>query len=226
MDFLPPATYTLRAFTDQNNTLTMERRVPWDSVDVKLADTLRVELYAFIHDTLPPTMETVASSDSVTIRAKFSQPLDTAQKVDTSLFTLRRADSTLVPLKLAQPAAVYDSLRAAAAPPDTTHKPPQGQPKGQPQGLPLGRRAAGDTTHRAMGPRPTRRIPVMNVVVVPAQPLTAGATYRLEARSPKNLLGIGAPTSRTFEVPKPAPAPKSDTTGRAPRDTTHRKPPA
>ena len=231
MDFLPPATYTLRAFTDQNNTLTMERRVPWDSVDVKLADTLRVELYAFIHDTLPPTMETVTSSDSVTIRVKFSEPLDTAQKVDTSLFTLRRADSTVVPLKLAQPAAVYDSLHAAAAPADTTHKPggqPKGQPQGRPLGLPPGRagRAPGDTTHRATGPRPTRRIPVMNVVLVPLQPLTAGATYRLEARSPKNLLGIGAPTSRTFEVPKAAPPPKSDTTGRAPRDTTHRKPPA
>ncbi|MGH7625615.1 MAG: Ig-like domain-containing protein [Gemmatimonadaceae bacterium] len=220
MDFLPPATYTLRAFTDQNNTLTMERRVPWDSTDVTLQDSLHVELYAFIHDTLPPSMETVASTDSVTIRVKFSEPLDTAQRVDTSLFTLRRADSTLVPLKLAQPAAVYDSIRAAAAPADTTHKPPP--PKGQP----LGRagRAPGDATHRAPGPRPTRRIPVTNVVVVPAQPLTVGATYRLEARSPRNLLGVGAPTSRTFAVPKAAPPPKADTTRRPPRDTTGRAP--
>ena len=235
MDFLPPATYTVRAFTDQNSTLTMERRVPWDSTDVTLKDTLHVELYAFIHDTLPPTMETVASTDSLTIRVKFTQPLDTAQQVDTSLFTLKRADSTLVPLKLVLPAALYDSIRAAAAPADTTHKPsapgqPKGQPKGQPQGQPQGQppgrtgRAAGDTTHRARGPRPTRRIPVAEVVVVPAQPLTGGATYRLEARSPKNLLGIGAATSHTFAVPKAPPPPKADTTGRAPRDTTRRPP--
>lgn len=225
LPFLSPGTYTVRGFADPRKTFTLERRAAWDSAHVELADSGRVALYAFTHDTLPPAIESASAADSLTIRVRFDKGLDTAQRIDTSLFTLRRADSTVVPLRLVQRASAFDSARAAAAR-DTAHRPPA-PPLPRPRG-------PADTTHRVPPPVMTRPVPVSEVVIVPDSALTAGATYRVTARDARGLLGRSGSSSRAFVAPKPAQPPKAagaparrDTTSHTPaagRDTTHRRP--
>ncbi|HEU4642405.1 MAG TPA: Ig-like domain-containing protein, partial [Gemmatimonadaceae bacterium] len=210
---LRPGTYTVTGFADANNDWAATGREAYDTAHVVLRDSARVELLAFVHDTIGPTIQNVATIDSVTIRATFDKPLDPAQKVDASLFTLRASDSTVVPLKLAMPSSTWDSTHV-----DTTKRAdttaaarlPAGPPPrpGQPvqPGQPPGARAGRDTTHRAPAPRPSRPVPVSEVVIVTARPLTPGGTYRLSAHGVRNLLGHASNSSRSFVVPKGAEA--------------------
>lgn len=209
---LRPGTYTVIGFNDANNNWALDAREAFDSAHVVLRDTTRVELLAFVHDTIGPSIQNVTTIDSVTLRATFDRPLDPAQTVDTRLVTLKRADSTVVPLRLAMPARAWDSThvdttraadstaRRVGGPPSRPGQPPRpGQPGQAGQ-------APGDTTRRVPAPRPSRPIPPTEVVIVAAQPLAAGATYRLEAHGVRNLLGRAASSSRAFMVPKPGQA--------------------
>jgi hypothetical protein len=86
--------------------------------------------------------------------------------------------------------------------------------------------------------KPSKPIPVSDILISLKQPLTAGATYRLEAKDIHNLMGVAASSIRSFTVPKPtppAPPPKNrpappETKPAAPApartDTSKTKPPA
>jgi hypothetical protein len=65
--------------------------------------------------------------------------------------------------------------------------------------------------------KPSKPVPVSDILISLKQPLTAGATYRLEAKDIHNLMGIAASSIRSFTVPKPAPPP--------PPPKTHAPPP-
>ncbi|HEX6534290.1 MAG TPA: Ig-like domain-containing protein [Gemmatimonadaceae bacterium] len=243
---LPPGTYTVIGYKDNNNNNEFDEREAFDSAHVVLKDSARVELLTFIHDTIGPRIDQVATTDSVTLRAKFDRPLDPSQNVSASMFRLERADSTAVPIRLAVSARSWDSTHATTAPAgDTTAaRADTAARRVGPPAAPGRRAAAGDTTRRAPAPKPSRPSPVSEVVIVAAQPLTPGATYRLEARGARNLLGHAANSSRAFVVPKAtaestaapgaptaprrrAPArPGADSTRRAPADTARSRPPA
>ena len=106
---LPAGTYTLRAFLDANNDRIMERRESWDSAAVPLADSARVELFAFVHDTIGPRIQTVTVRDSLTLRVQFDQPLDNAFAIGADAFHLRGADSADVPVTDAMRARDWDT---------------------------------------------------------------------------------------------------------------------
>jgi hypothetical protein len=214
-----PGTYTVRAYNDLNTNRQLDVREPWDSVHVVLKDTAHAELLAFVHDTVGPIIDQVRVIDSLTVRARFDRAIDPAQRIDTALFTLKRADSTVVPLRLVESARTWDSTHVNPA--DTTRA--RADTTGRRPPPPRGARGAADTTHRAPLPRPTRPSPVTEVVIELATPLAPDATYRLQTRGVKNLLGYAASGSRSFQVPKTpaAPPPKP---APAPRDTTKRPP--
>jgi len=164
----------------------------------------------------------------------FDRALDTAQKLDTSLFVLKRApDSSVVPLRAVERGTVFDSVRAATAPKDTSHKAdttkrPQAAPPARVRSV-LGGRVPGlgvDTTKRPPLPKPSRPSPVTDVVVLLAEPLEPGTSYRITARDVRSLLGYKASPSRVFTVPKPEPPTTKPQTHPPPKtkaDTT--KPP-
>ncbi|HKV52309.1 MAG TPA: Ig-like domain-containing protein, partial [Gemmatimonadaceae bacterium] len=116
----PAATYTLRVWNDANNNRLVDPHEVWDSAHVVLHDSTRLEMLAFAHDTVAPRIDQFAIMDSSAVRVTFDRALDTAQKLDTSMFILKRADSSVVALRGVERATLFDSTRAANAPKDTS----------------------------------------------------------------------------------------------------------
>lgn len=197
---LPPGSYTIRGWVDANNNRGFDPREPYDSALVALRDTASLTLLAFVHDTLPPRINTVQVVDSVTLRVELSQPLDPEQRVDTSLFRLTAPDSSIVPLRQVLSANAWDRARAdSLARADTTPRP---APAARPQP------ARRDSV---VLPRP---VPVSQFVVITATPLQPETSYRLIAVEARNLLARAGTSARVFSTPR-----------RAPTDTTRRAPP-
>lgn len=223
---LAPGTYTVRGYQDANTNRELDPREAWDSVRVAVRDSARVEVLAFVHDTIGPRVQQVAARDSVTLRATLDKPLTPAQALDTSSFRLTRADSTAVPLRLVQSARAWDSAHV-----DTTRAADSARARADSlarrQPPPPGRQAApADTAKpRPPAPKPSRPRPVAEIVIVTAAPLQPGQTYRLEWRNLKNLLGFPGSGTRTFTLPKAAP-PARDSTGQQPAARDTARPPA
>ena len=229
----PAATYTLRVWNDANNNRLIDPHEVWDSARVVLRDSARLEMLAFAHDTVAPRIDQFAIMDSSALRVTFDRALDTAQKLDTSMFILKRADSSVVALRGVERAALFDSTRAANAPKDTSRAdslkkaaaaaaaaPPRGR-----RDVLGGRTTVADTTKRPPLPKPSRPSPVIEVVVTLAEPLTPGTSYRITARDVRSLLGFKASPSRVFTMPKPAPPttkPVARPPAKAKADTTKR----
>jgi hypothetical protein len=135
---LPHGEYLVFGVLDANKNFRRDPREAFDTVRIRpeSAVTAVPELYAFVHDTLPPRLADATSSDSVTATLTFAQPLDPFQHLDSSLVSVRQLpDSTPVPVvslafQSAQPAGLGafpaplrpadTTARAAAKPADTT----------------------------------------------------------------------------------------------------------
>lgn len=200
---LPPGSYALRAWIDANNNRALDPREAYDSVSVALRDTTSLTLLAFVHDTLPPRINTVQAVDSTTLRVELNQPLDPAQTVDTTLFRLTAPDSTPIRLRTVMAANAWDRAQAdALARADTTRRPPARAAPARP--APAAQRDS------VVLPRP---VPVSRFVIVTAVPLQPETSYRLVAVEARNLLGRAGTSARVFSTPRRAGA---DTTGRTP----------
>lgn len=195
---LPPGTYALRGWIDANNNRDLDPREAYDSTSIALRDTASVTLLAFVHDTLPPRINTVQPVDSVTLRVELNQPLDPEQAIDTTLFRLTAADSSAVRLRAVLPADAWERARAdSLARADTTRRAPA-------------RVAPPVRRDSIVLPRP---VPVSRFIVLTGVPLQPETSYRLIAIEARNLLGRAGTSARVFTTPRRAPA---DTTRRAP----------
>ncbi|MBI2796302.1 MAG: Ig-like domain-containing protein [Gemmatimonadetes bacterium] len=210
-----------------------DRRRAWDSVGVALADSAVVELLAFVHDTLGPRIGTLTIRDSVTLRLLLDQPLALDQGLTREQFTLVGRDSLRLAIDsvfTAAEFAAWEKAEAVAAARrdsiarrDTTTR-PDSLGRAPPRGAPLGvrvdsatprapvsaaaRRAAdsaatADSIRRA-APKPSKPIPVTEVVVRLGTPLVAQSAYRLSARDLRGLLGRSRPAERVFSTPRVA----------------------
>ena len=198
---LPPGTYRVRGFADPNRNRDLDPREPFDSTTVRLGDTASVELYAFVHDSLPPRIETAMLRDSLTVRLTFDKALAPGQPLDTSQIRIVRADSTPVRV-MAVSLARQETVQA----PDTTRRPAVPLPAGQPD------------TAAAAAPRPRRVSPPTQITVQVFPPLEQAATYVVTARDVRNLLGITGTSTRSFTTGRRTAQPGT------PADTT--RPPA
>lgn len=98
---VPKGEYLVYGVLDQNRNLRREAREAFDTVRVRpeSLEAAKTELYAFVHDTLPPRIVQVTPTDSVTASISFATSLDPYQKLDASAATVRRLpDSTVVPV--------------------------------------------------------------------------------------------------------------------------------
>jgi hypothetical protein len=198
---LPAGTYRVRGFADPNRNRELDPREPFDTAMVRLTDTASLDLYAFVHDSAGPRIESVAVRDSLTVRATFDKALAPGQSLDTSQVRLVRADSTPVRVmsaSLTRPEVVQ--------PPDTARRA---------GAVPLPRPAADttDTTGVRAPPRPRRVPPPSQITLQVFPPLEPATTYVLTIRDVQNLLGIPATTRRTFtSARRVAPPAAGDTT--------------
>jgi hypothetical protein len=109
LDHLPAGQYVVRGLSDENNNRGLDWREAWDTVAINLTDTARLNLYAFIHDSLGTRLVSATVRDSVTVELAFESPLSLAQSITASEVTVRAPDSTSIGVLSVQP-----------PPPDTT----------------------------------------------------------------------------------------------------------
>jgi hypothetical protein len=218
----PSGSYRVRGLIDENHNRVADRREAFDTSGVSIADSGRVELLAFVHDSLGPRIDRLVVEDSITLRLDFDQPYEPTHPVTPTQFTLKRADSTVVPITgfLTDSAPAAEKAAAARARGDTTTpravaRPntdsariaPPNVPAAGGSSVPLPRRggtgaAPRDTTPP---PKPSRPSPTARVIIRLATPLAPGASYRLIATDVWGLSGAPRTSDRVFTVPKPTP---------------------
>ena len=245
----PAGTYFVRALLDANNNRTVDPREPFDTLVAAVADSARVELLAFVHDSLGPRIDRLAVDDSVTLRVDFDKPYEPTHPVTAAQFVLLRADSTPVPIvalltdsaltaekeaaakargdstKRANPSrAAADSARARPAPnapaPDVTRPAP-----GQSVPLPSRRGAQPSAGAAARDttplPKPSRPSPVAKVIIRLGAPLAPASSYRLRVTDVWGLSGAPRTSDRVFTTPKPpSPAARDSAAAKSARPAT------
>jgi len=98
---LPHGEYLIYGVLDQNRNLRLDRREAFDTIRMQPESikTAKAELYAFLHDTLPPRIQQITPIDSLSASIMFTQSLDPYQKLKPSAATVRKLpDSTIVPV--------------------------------------------------------------------------------------------------------------------------------
>ena len=190
LEHVPPARYTVRAYVDRNKNMSIDPSEPWDSMSVNLADSARIELLLFVHDTAPPRLRDVALADSVSLRLTFDKPLDPAQTLTAANFAIVGPDSAPVPLASAGPELRDTSGRIAAPPPTRAGVNPRI-----------------DTTAK---PKPVMSRPtaISTAIIKLQRPLTPKLVYRVRANGIRGLLGVTGNSERPFTAPAPPPLPK------------------
>jgi hypothetical protein len=98
---LPGGEYLVYGVLDQNHNFRFDPREAFDTVRVR-PESVKVgvpELYAFVHDTLPPRIQQITPVDSVSATITFAQSLDPYLKLDSTKAVVRKLpDSTAVPV--------------------------------------------------------------------------------------------------------------------------------
>ncbi len=217
---LPPADYIIRGFVDANNNRVLDRLELWDTVTVNLVDTARVELLAFMHDTVGPGIAELTISDSVTLRVTFDRGIDSTQQFGPAQFTLMGHDSVAIPISSVRTATQFDAALAAAARArndstmraDSIRRADSGAAVRDTAAARVQRARAAerrDSVSRSRTLRPSRRSPVHEVVVQLGAPMQPGQYYRLHAIDIHGILGKARSSDKVILMPKPA---KADST--------------
>lgn len=111
---LPVGSYELKGVVDGNRNRALDPREPWDTVTVALTDTARVELFAFVHDSIGPRIQDVVAADSITLRVQFDVPVDARTPLDPAWIRVLGPDS--LPVAIASASLPEDApLDTAAA---------------------------------------------------------------------------------------------------------------
>ncbi len=113
--------YQVRGIADANNNRALDPREAWDSVSVVLADSARIEVLAFVHDSIGARLTSVNATDSVTLDLRFDNPLSVSSPLSAANVRVLAADSTPVPITSVSPpppdTAVGQSLPSRPLPP-------------------------------------------------------------------------------------------------------------
>jgi hypothetical protein len=224
---LPAGDYLVSGVLDQNQNLVQDPREAYGSAGVQRGRSDVGEMWAFIHDTVPPRIQNATADDSVSATVTFSQKLDPRQRLTTSDVRLRLLpDSVLVAVASILPKHIDDSLNrrtpaADTAAADTTRRADTiPAPRRRPQRAPAG----GAETGRVLTSRP----PLFDRLVVRVpRPWAPGARLVLEIRGVRNVTGVAGTAVGVIAVPE-RPKPTARDTARAAgrRDTTRPRPPA
>jgi len=222
--YLPPGQYHLRALIDANSNRAVDRRELFDTATVTLRDSVQRELLAFIHDSIGPGIAEVSVMDSTTLRVTFDRPLQPNVPVTREQFSVRAADSSVVPISAvvlgrafererddsAKAKARRDSVVAAARADSIRRANPQPPaPRPAPPVQPPQRRTPVDTTPP---PRPSAPIPETYAVIRLGQLLAPASSYRVRAEGLRNLMGFARSSDRVFTTTRARP----DSAGRRP----------
>ncbi len=223
---LPQGEYIVSGVLDQNTDHRQDPREAYGTARVARGKSAVGELWAFVHDTSAPRIQTVAVDDSVKATLTFNQKLDPRQRLSTRDVTLRLLpDSTPVAVSSILPQPVDDSIHGTRAPvQDSTEI--EDSTAGADTSR-AGRRIAPGVRHRAAeGPQPTRPPLYDRLVLRVPRPWAPGSRMALEVRGVKNVTGVAGNAVGVVAVPEmPKAEPKDSVRGQQPRDSLKRRQP-
>ena len=238
LPFLPPDKYTLRTIIDGNQNGRLDPRELWDSVTVDVADSVRLDLYAFTHDTLGARIVGVDVKDSLTLRLVFDRALALDPALAPDQVELRRADSSRVRVRTVVRASAFDSVtrareaavRDSTLRADTTAAGRRARARAdsarviaQQDSIEVARlearRAERDTVRRVPPPVPGR-MAISSEFVAELEEAIGPATYRLTARDVLSASRVRRTSERTFTRARPV-----ERKPEAQADSADRKPP-
>jgi hypothetical protein len=210
---LPQGDYSVSGVLDQDADHTLDSREAFATARAARGKTAVGELWAFVHDTTAPRIQTVAVDDSVKATVTFSQKLDPRQRLGTRDVSLRLLpDSTPVPVSSILPQPQDDSLHGRrAAPADSAAPGDSAAPRdtartGRRNAPPQRRQAPADVAKASRPPLNDRL-----VLRVP-RPWRPGSRLVLEIRGVRNVTGVPGTAVGVVAVPE---TPKADTTDSA-----------
>jgi len=238
--YLPPGKYLVRGIVDANNNRVLDRRELFDTATVAVTDSATHELLAFVHDSVGAGLAEVEVRDSVTLRSRFDRPLRPGVPVPATRFSLRAADSSVVPIASVTLGSVFEKLQAdstkakevadsiarARQADSIARANPRAPRPAAPTSAPARRpgAAARDTTPR---PKMSAPIPETYAIIKVGRALVPATTYRLRADSLRSLMGIARSSDRVFIAPRhnaDSTRARGDSARRP--DSTRRPPPA
>jgi Bacterial Ig-like domain len=219
---IPSGDYVVTGVLDQNQDNRQDSREAYAITRVPRGKSDAGELWAFVHDTNPPRIQTITADDSVSATVTFSQKLDPRQRLTPRDVRLRLLpDSVAVTITSILPKPVDDSVNHKAAPADTgVTEDTLGIVDTTRGGGRLGPRIRGAAPSQPLTGRPalfdalTLRVP---------RPWAPGARLVLEVRGVRNVTGVTGNAVGVLAVPeKPKAQTKTQAKPQA-RDTTRVK---
>lgn len=182
---IPNERYRIRGFSDDNANRGLDRREPFDTLITTVTDSAKVELLAFVHDSIGTRLASILLKDSVTLDLNFDNPLSVTSLPTPASIRVRSADST----------EVIPVLSVGAPPPDTVPtalKPPAGVAIPAPAALPIPKVATPPVIIR----KPSRPVPLRTLRVKLAHPLRPKIIYRVRVSDVQNLIGVAKTSER------------------------------
>jgi hypothetical protein len=250
---LPHGRYLVRGYVDQNRNRRMDARESWDTVASVPQPSAAAILWLAPRDTAPPRVLAITPRDSTAVEIQFSQLLDPFQETGVAnVELLALPDSTPIGVASFRGKALDDSLEARSkavadsirsdstrrAKGDTTAAKPAAAParpaatQGAQQRGPRGVRPQAPVDSTVIKLAQTRPPLSDRLVLRPARPLVAESSYAVRLTGVRNVNGASGALVQGFQVPKPPPPPKvdstaahPDSTGAIPVDSLRRKPP-
>lgn len=233
LPYLPGGAFRLRVLIDQNSNGKLDPREAWDSITVNVTDSVRVDLYAFAHDTVGARVVGADVKDSTSLRLTFDKPLANTPPLTLGQVVVKRADSSVVALKELVRASAFDSLMRARADAakdsalraDTSAAGRRAVARADSarevarldsieRARVETRRAARDTVVKVPPPVPARQAIATEYVAIFAAPVPPG-NYRVAVHDAKSVSGVIRSSERTFTRAKPEP-PKVKDDGKTP----------
>jgi hypothetical protein len=218
---LPAGDYLVTGVLDQNQNLRQDPREAYGSGRLPRSRSDAGELWAFVHDTNPPRIQTVTADDSVSATVSFSQMLDPRQRLTPRDARLRLLpDSIPVAIASLLPKPADDSLNRRTPAPDTSAADTLGArdsvaPGRRPIQGPRGRAP----TNQVLTSRP----PLFDRLVLRVpRPWSPGGRLVLEIRGVRNVTGVAGTAVGVLAVPERTKAAPQDTIGRRTRPDSAR----
>lgn len=207
---LPDGGYLVYAALDQNRDHKLESGEGWDTVRAAASQDSVGEIWAFVRDTLPPRIASLARQDSASIAVTFVHAIDPYQHLDSTSLRVGivvPGDTANVAPLVAYPKAAYDSV----------FRPPP-KPRTPADDSAAVRDSIARDSAARFAPRPPRgtppptvidsvqqkRPPLGSVLVIHTRGrIEPGKRYFVEVRGVRSAGGVtGPPVSRAFDAPK------------------------
>jgi hypothetical protein len=210
---IPAGDYLVAGVLDQNQNQLQDSREAYAVARVQRGRSDVGELWAFVHDTTPPRIQTVTVDDSVSATLTFTQRLDPRQRFTPRDARLRLLpDSVPVVIASILPKPLDDSLNRRAPAADTTAADTVDAADSVP---PAGRT---DPAGRGRAPAMevlTSRPPLYDRLVLRVpRPWAPGARLVIEIRGVRNVTGVAGTAVGVVAVPE-RPKPTARDTSRA-----------